>query len=61
MGNNQLASNILTSTRNFIPLFILGILIASCTVRLIAPYDEVTDKRVSELQENILLTFRNGT
>jgi len=58
MGNKQITSKIVIMTRNIIPIIILGALIASCTVRLIAPYDEVTDKRVSELQENILLTFK---
>jgi hypothetical protein len=39
-------------------LIILISSITSCTVRLIAPYDEVTDGKVAELQEDVSLTFR---
>ena len=42
--------------RVFIPLFsIIILVVSSCTVTLLAPYDEVTDKKTVELQETILL------
>ena len=31
--------------------------ITACTVRIIAPYDEVTDRKVSDLQERIVAKF----
>jgi hypothetical protein len=31
---------------------------SSCTVRLIAPYDEITDSKIAELQEDVNLAFR---
>ncbi len=40
----------------FLSLALLAI--SSCTVRLIAPYDAITDQKVSELHESINLTFK---
>jgi hypothetical protein len=37
--------------------FWIILLLAGCTVRLIAPYDEVTDIKVSNLQERIVTRF----
>jgi hypothetical protein len=30
----------------------------SCSVRIIAPYDEITDKKVSDLNERVMIKFK---
>ena len=40
---------------------LIFLLIISCTVRLIAPYDEVTDQKTAELQEFTMLSFKKWT
>lgn len=38
-------------------VFIFVVLASSCTVRMVAPYDEITDRQSYELQEKILVQF----
>jgi hypothetical protein len=47
-----------TSRNKIIILLFLIASFSSCTVRLIAPYDEITDRQIFELQENVNLTFK---
>ncbi|MBY0476654.1 MAG: hypothetical protein K2Q24_03345 [Chitinophagaceae bacterium] len=37
--------------RTFIPVILVVVLLASCKVTLLAPYDEITDKTITEMQE----------
>lgn len=48
----------ITKKNQIINLLITLLFISSCTVRIIAPYDEVTDEKVADMQENILLNFK---
>lgn len=52
------ALSYLKSTRTITGFIGVLVLISSCTVRLVAPYDEITDRKVYELQETIGMTFK---
>lgn len=47
----------LKTCQRLLILCLFMILASSCTVRTIAPYDEVTDQQSYELQEKIMLQF----
>ena len=49
--------NITARSTQWSTALITLILLANCTVTLVAPYDPVTDEKTAELQEKILLQF----
>jgi len=44
--------------KRFPNILLALLLITGCTIRIIAPYDEVADKKVSDLQEKMVVKFK---
>jgi hypothetical protein len=47
--------NITPRIKNLLPVVMFPLLLAACAIRIIAPYDDVTDSKITDLNEKIVL------